>query len=87
MKHPRRRPLLADHNCNQGPHLASLEDAIRGIHEALKQLTDLMTAKAESDTKLTGVIKTTDDYEIRIRSLEAKSSAPQWVFFLAQRIA
>lgn len=68
-----------NHSCTQGPRFDSLEEAIKGIHETLKQLTDLLISKAESDTKLTGVIKITDDHETRIRSLEAKSSASQWV--------
>jgi hypothetical protein len=71
---------MSDHSsCSQGPRFDSLEEAIKGIHETLKQLTDLLISKAESDTKLTGVIKITDDHETRIRSLEAKSSASQWV--------
>ena len=49
--------LASDHNCNQGPRFDSLEEAIKGIHETLKQLTDLLISKAESDTKLTGTYR------------------------------
>ena len=70
---------MTDHTCNQSTRFDSLEEAIKGIHETLKQLTELLVAKAASDTKLDLVLKSNDDHEDRIRKLESRANAGLWL--------
>lgn len=68
-----------NHYCTQDHRFDSLKESIKDIHDTLKQLTNLLIAKAETDTKLSCAISMIDDHEDRLRSQEEKSSASQWV--------
>jgi chromosome segregation ATPase len=68
-----------NHYCNQGPRFTSLEEAIKGIHETLKQLTELIISQAKANTKLEALIELIKDHETRIRSLEDRSASTRWI--------
>jgi chromosome segregation ATPase len=68
-----------NHYCNQGARFDTIDRNLAGIHETLKQLTELIISQAKANTKMEALIEQTKDHETRIRSLEDRSASTRWI--------